>query len=169
MKGDCGEGGGGSNKITDCTASVSCFTSLFIASDSTRPKLYLSLFVRLTVHLRSLSFILIHLWEEETRSRNMLRCKTIGLGCIRKDLLFCGRDVVKEDWGHTSSEKATYTKVGQNNQDLSVNRMKLKPVNIVFGSVWVCGLNPLILIIILHQRSNKGWGGKTGSERLGAA
>lgn len=88
MKGDCGEGGGGSNKITDCTASVSCFTSLFIASDSTRPKLYLSLFVRLTVHLRSLSFILIHLCEEETRSRNTLRCKTIGLECIRKDLLF---------------------------------------------------------------------------------
>lgn len=87
MKGDCGEGGGGSNKMhLHCT--VSCFTSLFIASDSTKPKLYLSLFVRLTVHLRSLSFILIHLCEEETRSRNTLKCKTIGLGCIRKDLVF---------------------------------------------------------------------------------
>lgn len=27
---------------------------------------------------------------------------------------FCS-DRVKEDWGHMSSEKATYTKVGQNN------------------------------------------------------
>lgn len=87
MKGGCGEEGGGSNKITDCTASVSCFTSLFIASDSTRPKLYLSLFVRLTVHLRSLSFILIHCCVSCCR-RNTLRCKTIGLGCVRKDLLF---------------------------------------------------------------------------------
>lgn len=90
-------------------------------------------------------------------------------GALERIWFFCGWDVVKEDWGHTSSEKATNTKVGQNNQGLAVNRMKLKPLNVVLGSVWVCGLNPLILIIILHQRSNEGWDGKTGIERLGAA